>query len=146
MEEEVQSYLENRLTDQINWHSNKSQINQKKYKKIRVIVILCASILPFIAGLRLLTSFDLIQTIVIGVISIIIAVCEGLLSLNKYQDLWIQYRLTAENLEREKFLFVNKVGIYDNEENAFKNLVSMVESILSSQNDSWINTNASKKN
>ena len=35
----------------------------------------------------------------------IIAICTSILQLNSYQEIWLKYRITCENLLREKIFF-----------------------------------------
>ena len=80
----------------------------------------------------------------IGGLGVIIVVCESILSLYKYDELWLQYRVTAETLEREKILFLNHIGNYADEASALENLIKTTENILSQQNINWINTTVQK--
>ena len=43
-------YIEKRVDDQIEWYSDKSGWNQKLYKRLRILEILCASSIPFIVS------------------------------------------------------------------------------------------------
>ena len=45
-------YLNNRLEEQLKWYSNKSQTNQKWYKRLRLTEIISASLIPFLAGMK----------------------------------------------------------------------------------------------
>ena len=146
MATEITDYLEKRVNGQIDWHSNKSQVNQKKFKRIRIIQITCAAILPFIAGLNFSIEYTWYHKVLLGTLGVVIALSEGILSLYNYQELWIQYRITSESLEREKYLYINKIGLYSNENNAFEYLVTMIENILSGQNDNWLKTKTNKSN
>ena len=145
MTKEINDYLENRVDGQIAWHSQKSQMYQSKFKNIKLLQLLCASILPFMTGLSFLDSYVGYHKLALGFISVVIALSEGVLSLFKYQDLWMQYRNTVELLKREKYQYTFKLGVYVNEENAFLNLVTMVENILSNQTDTWLKINLIQK-
>lgn len=130
------AYLSNRVDDQINWYSKKSKFNQNRYKLLKTIMILVSVTIPFLAGL--IKGDSNILKIAVGVGGITIAGIEGILSLYKYQDLWIQYRLTAEMLGREKILFITEAGQYENNPNAFKQFVKQAESIMGSENQAWL--------
>ena len=45
-------YLEQRLDDQINWYSKKSSANQAAYKRLRLVEIIAAAAIPYIAYFR----------------------------------------------------------------------------------------------
>jgi Protein of unknown function (DUF4231) len=138
------NYIESRLNDQIAWHSKKSQFNQKKYKQTKTLVIVCASLIPLLAGINVGEHWDTISKCVIGGLGVVIAVSESILSMHKYHELWLQYRVTAETLEREKILYVNKIGVYSEENTALEYLIKTTENILSEQNLNWVNTTTQK--
>ena len=126
-------YLENRLDHQIKWYSTKSSDNQKYYKNLRTIEIVCAAIIPFMAGLGSIISCN---EYIMGFLGVVIAVCAGVTALNKYQENWITYRTTCETLKHEKYLYLTKSIPYD-DESAFHNLVERVESLISKENTQW---------
>jgi hypothetical protein len=72
-------------------------------------------------------------SIIIGLLSVIIAVSAGLPALYKYHENWIEYRTTAETLKHEKHLFQAKCSPYDND-NSFCKLVQRVEGLISKEN------------
>lgn len=77
------------------------------------------------------------NSIIVGILGVIIAVATGLMALNKYHENWIEYRKTAESLKHEKYLFQTQSGVYEKDK-AFKLLVMRVESILSKENNQWV--------
>ncbi len=85
---EQENYLTERLEAQIEWYDTKSQCNQRWFKSLRVIEILCAAIIPFLAGYS--DSIPCGQ-VIIGALGVIIAICAGLSALNKYQENWLTY-------------------------------------------------------
>ena len=124
MDEEA--YIKERLDDQINWYSDKSKKSQNWFKVLRVIEILAAVTIPFLAGYASDTKPEL--KIAIGILGVIIALVAGFISLNKFQEIWIEYRTTSETLKHQKYLFLTKSNPYNTEE-AFQTLVQTVELI-----------------
>ena len=122
-------YLEERLDDQINWYDKKSMKYKKSFLFLRVIEIILASSLPFLAGFA---CEAVCIKYVIGLIGVSIAIIGGLITLNKFQENWILYRTTAESLRHEKYLFETKCKPY-NKENAFCLLTNRVESLISKE-------------
>lgn len=47
---EQNTYIKERLDDQIAWYDQKSQSNQKWYKRLRVIELIAAASIPFLAA------------------------------------------------------------------------------------------------
>lgn len=126
-------YLNDRLNDQIDWYDKKSQTNQKWFKKLRLLEIIAAAVIPFLAGIGPKIPF---YSGIIGCLGVIIAVSAGLSALYKYHENWIEYRTTSETLKHEKFLFQAKCSPYDNDE-AFCKLVQRVEGLISKENTQW---------
>ena len=133
----VQNYLKERVDDQINWYNKKSKFNQTWYKRLKSIAILCSVSIPFLTGFA--ERFGDSTIVVIGVLGVLIALIEGILSLNKYQELWLEYRKTTELLQREKILFATNSGPYQQEQKLTK-LVERCENIMGAENSSWFDT------
>jgi hypothetical protein len=126
-------YLKDRLEDQIGWYSKKSQTNQKWFKNLRLLEIVLATLIPFLAGIG--DALPCYQTI-IGGIGVVIAIAAGLSAINKYQENWIEYRTTAESLKHEKYLYKTKCKPYDSD-GSLQILVQNVESLISKENSQW---------
>lgn len=133
-------YIKVRLEDQIKWYDDKSQYNQKWFKRLRKAEIICAAAIPFIAGFSETVPHS---NVVIGVIGIIIALCAGISALNKYQENWINYRNTCETLKHEKYLFITSCSSYQGDD-SFTKFVERIESLISKENSLW-SRNTSKK-
>ena len=103
-------YLSNRVDDQIKWYDTKSKSNQYKFKFAKGIEILCAAVIPFLAGMG---DTIVYSNYFIGILGIIIAFSAGILALNKYQENWIMFRSTCEALRHEKFLFLKQKTAYE---------------------------------
>jgi hypothetical protein len=133
------TYINDRLEDQINWYDSKSQTNQRWFKRLRFTEIICAAIIPFLAG----APSSIYGQIVIGILGIVIAVSASLSVLNKYQENWLTYRTTCETLRHEKYLFLTKCKPYDNSD-SFNKLVERVESLISKENSHWFRNTGDK--
>ena len=129
-----QQYLTERLDDQLNWYSGKSQWNQRRYHRFKKIEIVCAALIPFCSGFG--NEFGLIITIPTGVLGVSVAICMAVMSSHKYHEHWIQYRATAEQLKHEKFLYLTQASPY-NSTNRFEMLVLRVENLISRENSNW---------
>ena len=66
-----------------------------------------------------------------------VAVIAGVLGLYRFQEIWTEYRATAESLKQERFLYLTRTAPY-NDDNAFQLLVSRVETVLSSERTGWV--------
>ncbi len=129
-------YIKERLDDQIDWYSQKSKTSQNWFKALRAIEILVAGTIPFLAGYVTDTEPEL--KIIIGLLGIVIAFVAGFISLNKFQEIWIEYRTTSETLKHHKYLYLTQSSPYDAED-AFQVLVQTVEALISKENSNWNN-------
>jgi hypothetical protein len=121
-----------RLEDQIAWYDRKSTFNQRVYKRIKVVEILAAAVIPLIAGL----SFRY-HTVVTGCLGVLITVLEGLIHLNQYQKNWIAYRSTCEGLKHEKYVYLGNAAPYNGVPDAHALLAERVESLVSQEHSKW---------
>ena len=81
-----------RLEDQIAWYDRNSLTNQRAFKRIKMIEIVAAAIIPFVAAF----SFSQAAWVTSG-LGVLTTVLEGMLHLNQYQQNWIAYRSTMRN-------------------------------------------------
>ena len=126
-----------RLDDQIEWYDGKSITNQRWFKWLKVIQIVAAAIIPFMAGFKhIVLPID--TAIVIGGLGVLIVILEGLQSLNQYQHNWITYRSTCEELKHEKYLWEAKAGPYLDLQNPDPLLAERVESLISREHAKWV--------
>jgi hypothetical protein len=121
-----------RLEDQINWYDRKSRSAQRIFKRIKVLEILAAAVIPFLAGVEMRHG-----KLVIAGLGVLITILEGILHLNQYQQLWGNYRATCEALRHEKFVYLAVAGAYRDVENARALLAERVESLVSQEDAKW---------
>jgi hypothetical protein len=131
--EAEEEYLKTRLEDQIAWYDRKSKSNQTTYKWLRIVEILSASAIPFLAGY---SDRHPSIPIMMGVLGLVVAVLAGVMGLFRFQENWSEYRTASEALKQEKFLYLAGVAPY-NEEDRFDRLVARVESILNAETSNW---------
>lgn len=129
-----QEYLESRVEDQLKWYSAKSGWNHKLYQRLRLVEIALASLIPLIVVLPIM---ELVGKALVAAAGAAIAVISGAISLWKLQENWVEYRATAENLKREKFLFVTRAPPYAAEDR-FPLFVGRVETLLGAESAKWI--------
>jgi hypothetical protein len=129
-----QEYLESRVEDQLKWYSAKSGWNHKLYKWLRLVEVALASLIPLIVVLPLM---ELLSKVLVAAAGAAIAVISGAISLWKFQENWVEYRATAENLKREKFLFVTRAAPYAADDR-FPLFVGRVETLLGAESAKWV--------
>ena len=128
-----EQYLTERVDDQIRWMSGKSAANQRWFKWLRLAEIGLAGSVPVLAAYADTCGAVRLAVAVAGAL---VAVIAGAISLWKLQELWIEYRATAEALKREKMLYLTQTAPYDTPQ-AFAELVTRVEALLGSENARW---------
>lgn len=132
----IEDYIEQRLDDQMNWFDRKSQLYQKQYKRLKLIQIGLASLIPLMAGY--MSEFEFLKYF-IGAFGVIITLVEAVSTMNNYQTNWLEYRVMAESLKRERFLFLTKCSPY-NDNDADTKLVLKIEALLAEENSQWVET------
>lgn len=124
-----------RLEDQIAWYSRKSASCQRIFKRIKLVEIVAAAIIPFLAGLSLQKMAW--SALVTGALGAVVTILEGMLHLGQYQQNWITYRATSESLKHEKYLYFGKAGPYATAANPHSLLAERVESLVSQEHAKW---------
>jgi len=152
-----EEYIKNRLDDQMNWYSRKSSLNKTKYLRYKRIEFIIASIIPVIISLNTMADFkakvwegvlemayaDLLQ-IVAAFGGVVLVIINKFVELEEYYKFWKEYRLTAEALLHERFLYMTRSEPYD-EDDAYPLLVEKVESILNKEKQQWRQQKQQKK-
>lgn len=129
-----EDYLKDRVDDQIDWYDRKSQSNQKWYKWLRLIEIIAAASIPFVAGY--MSDSTLWPKVTAGSLGLIVAIITAIVGLYNFQEHWVEYRTTCESLKHEKFLYLTKTEPYNIKE-PFPLFVKRVESLISTENTKW---------
>lgn len=129
-----ETYLKERVDDQIDWYDRRSQSNQRMYKRLRATEIVLAASIPFFAGfIKDVPQFGM----VVGILGVLVAVLAGFMGMQRYQELWQEYRTTCESLRQEKYLFLARIAEYAQSEQPFSDFVTRIEGLLTKQQRRW---------
>ena len=128
----IEDFIKFRLTDQIDWYDQKSGFMKKRYQRYKIVTFAGTALTTFSAGMGVNKFFTLL-------FAAVIAFSESVLSLQKYQELWINYRTITELLKKERIMYQTKTGIYQESENPDADLIERSEAIISSENINWTN-------
>jgi hypothetical protein len=121
-----------RLEDQIDWYDRKSIASQRYFKRIKMVEIAAAAVIPFLA------TFNLPRVLwLTGGLGVLITVLEGMLHLNQYQQNWIAYRSTCESLKHEKYVYLGKASPYASVIDPHALLAERIESLVSQEHAKW---------
>ena len=122
-----------RLDDQIDWYDKKSQYAQTWFKRLKLVQLVTAGVIPLLSIFSIPYSDK-----VTAVLGLVILVVEGLQQLNQYQTNWISYRATCEALRHEKYLFLAGAGPYAKAEQALPLLADRIEGLISQEHAKWL--------
>lgn len=132
-----EEYLQRRLEEQIDWYDRKSRSAQSRYKFLRVSEICLAASIPVVSGFaEMIDVWAPDPTILVALTGVLLTIVAGLLSLYRYQEVWVNYRTVCDSLRREKFLFLTRTPPYD-VASPLPLLVERAESMMSQENSSW---------
>ena len=84
-------------------------------------------------------------TLITVILSIILAIITAALKTFKFQEIWINYRTTAETLKKEKFHYDAGAIEYADAENKEQLFIERVEALISRENTLWIATHTKKE-
>ena len=133
---DFEEYLSKRYFDQLSFYENASGKNKKKYKNFQWILIIFSTLTTILAAFPQTGKFPL-QYIVVGTAAIVAILTAGLKTF-QYQELWVNYRSTIEQLKPEIYYYKFNVGEYSQEGVDKETLfVSRVEQILNKEHDVW---------
>jgi hypothetical protein len=129
-----------RLDEQIAYYDAKSAKSQRYYKRIKIYEIIAAALIPFLSALHVADNRSEVRIalgIVTALMGVLITICEGVLQLNQYQQIWTTYRATAEAMKHEKFIYLAKGGAYATAADPRALLAERIEALGSQENTKW---------
>ncbi|MCX5931721.1 MAG: DUF4231 domain-containing protein, partial [Cyanobacteria bacterium] len=102
-----EEYLNERVDEQIEWMSQKAKGNKGSYRTLRLLQISLGILVS--AGGSYATSLDFGPQI-LSCLGALISLTAAWETVNDYQNNWIRYRRTKEDLERERLLYRTASG------------------------------------
>ena len=136
-EMDVNEYLTDRVGKQIDYYTAKSRSSKKYYTNLRITTIVLAASLPLIVSYADKSEY---VKFAIALVGVVIAIIEGIQSLKKYHESWIENRYTGEALKRERIFFQTKAGPYKDGASLDK-LVDRFEALADEENKRWNQNN-----
>ena len=120
-------YMSSRVDDQINYYDNQSIRSKNWQHRLTAVQIIAGGLVPIISGFSANIAYS--EWIIAG-LGLAVTVATAFLSLNKYQERAINFRLTCETLKHHKHLFLTGVSPYKGDE-AFDQFVNDIEAVIS---------------
>lgn len=128
-----------RLEDQIDWYDKKSGSNQGWFKRIKIVELIAAALIPLIAGFSTTSpQYATYYAIATGGLGALIVLLESLQGLYQFQSNWISYRSSCEGLRHEKYLWLAQAGPYADAGDPDRLLAERVESLISTEHAKWV--------
>lgn len=138
---EPEDYLRERVDEQIQWMESKARQSKSSHRLLRLVQITLGILVTAAGPYTTVLDYGPQITTALGAIISLAAAWEAV---NDYQNNWIRYRRTLEDLERERLLFQTASGPYrqntavsSEDEVAFSLFVTRVEALLGQELDSW---------
>ena len=125
-------YLTDRYHGQITWYDRRANQNKKRFFASKIYVIVVAVLVPVMVSAKVSPTWIPI------VLSASIAIIEGLVSLFKFHELWIDYRTTCEMLRKEEYFYRAGLNDYSTATDKEALFVDRVESLVSRENTMWL--------
>ena len=130
-----ENYLRERVDGQIGWYSDKSSSNKRAYISLKIVELIAAAIIPFIAGMK---STCLYWQMLLGLLGIAVTISAGISATFHFHENWITFRAVSESLKHEKYTYLAHDCDSQSKE-AFEQFVQRVESLISKENSIWAN-------
>lgn len=133
--DEQQAYINNRLLSKIEFFKTKSKNNQIQYYIWQTLAIVSAASVPVLSGF--MDDNTLVLRWLVAILGGTSAVVAGLISLYKFQENWIRYKNTYQDLDSQLTQYKIGAGLYEDRKLAFSELVSTCENILNAEMGKW---------
>lgn len=137
------SYIEQRLGQYQSWYDKKAVGMKSRYLRMRAFSVVGGGLVPVLANVSsTYTVFGapLVQ-VALTIISLLVVIVVSLESVFHYREQWKNYRSTEQLLGHEKFLFLSRVGRYNeiSDMDAFRLFVERVEEAIAIENAATLN-------
>lgn len=132
------TYIKERVDDQINWHKRKSEENHKKHRRLKNIETFVAAMVPITLSLGnilvengiTMGGYEVVVTHLISAAAgVYLTISAGFMELEGYDRNAKIYKQLYRKLEGEKFKYLTRTEPYD-EEDAYGLLIFNVENQL----------------
>lgn len=113
-EAQFSDYLKDRLDDQFSYFNSSATKNQRAYRRLKLTGIACNILTTMTIALAF--TVPEIYKMWMGITALVLStVVLGTYQLEEFQNYgakWEKFRLVAEQLKSEKYMYLNRAGIY----------------------------------
>ena len=131
---DITKYISERVDNQLGYFDSSALKNQRNYRRLKSTAIVCNILTTMTIALAFTVSEDykLWMGILALVLSTIVLATYQWEEFQNYGAKWEKFRLVAEQLKSEKFMFLNKAGQYSSDDDEFNKrlFVETVEGII----------------
>lgn len=112
--DDFDDYMKNRVEDQISYFDSSALKSQRAYRRLKLTSIAC----NILTTMTIALAFTVPETykVSMGILALVLStVVLGTYQLEEFQNYgakWEKFRLVAEQLKSEKYMFLNQVGAY----------------------------------
>ena len=131
---EFETYMTDRVDDQLKYFDSSSIKNQKAYRRLKLLAILCNILTMMTIALAFTVPEE--YKVAMGIVALVLStVVLGTYQLEEFQNYgakWEKFRLVTEQIKSERFMFLNNAGHYaesDPEKNK-RQFVETIEAII----------------
>jgi hypothetical protein len=127
---------EHNLAGQLNWYDNKAVFNKTWHMRLGLIIIIAGTVTSIVQLWSPSPEGVHWSTWLSAVLGAVVVIAKGIDSLWKFDENWSNYRQAAEQIKRERRLFINSVGPYQscsNKEIAFQLFTKRIEQIIATE-------------
>ena len=134
MDKELESYIKDRVDDQLDYFDSSAMRNQKAYRKLKGTSIACNVLTTMTIALAFTVPAE--YKVAMGILALILStVVLATYQIEEFQSFgakWEKFRLVAEQIKSEKYLFLNRAGTYalEDEETAKRKFIETIEGII----------------
>lgn len=132
----IDQYLQERWKPQYEYHSRCAARSKRRFQFIRTLEIILAASLPFLNSLPVPDTSGQVLNFIVSLEGILITILAGLLLLYKYQESWVESRITAEALKTERILYLTRTAVYKTGDPEEK-FIERTERILAGETRDW---------
>ena len=131
-------YLQRRLEEQRQWHSDKAAWNKRWFYRTEIATLFAGAAIPIVS--LLCANHPFRAGVLTALLGAIVVLAAALAKLFKFHENWLQYRTTVETLGREKELYLNATADYAEADETRRNqlLVERVENILATTTSQFV--------
>jgi len=111
---EIAAYLESRVDDQLRYFDAAALRNQKAYRRLKLVAITCNVLTTMTIALAFTVpeNYKVTMGIIALVLSTLVLATYQLEEFQNYGAKWEKFRLVAEQIKSEKYVFLNGAGNY----------------------------------